>query len=367
VLRCLALLVTTLSMVFPAQVAASAAPRTPAEATSAEGCQTVHAGPDTSEGDSEQSYFTLTMGPGDLQRRAILVANPQPYPCAVELEAAHGETAVNSGDTYVPAESGCAEAGCWLSGLPTTVTVPAGGRLSVGFDVAVPAGTPSGEYLGGVFVRPADPPSVPSESGHEQVAVSVAAQVAVGVAVVVPGPLRPLLTIPSVTLDVSSEVPQLRVRVQNEGNTWEHPTGGARIRLASSTRSFGVRSSTILAGDAAVLPLPVDSVARGLRHTRVVLNYGVDQQAVWEGDLDYPTPPAAPSADASAGSGGAAMHLPLWVYVAIGGLALLVVFLIVLILLLFRTRRRDREETPAADPVEEVPARSDALADPLPR
>jgi hypothetical protein len=334
--RCLVVAITGASALLPATAQAA-----PSAAAGGGGCQAVHAGPQLAANGSQESYFQLTLRPGERQREAVLVANPEAHPCAVTLEAAYGQTAINSGDTYSVAEKECVETSCWLAGLPTTVTVPAGGRLAVNFDVAVPPGASGGQYLAGVVARPADPPSASSASGRDgQVAVAVATRVAIGVAVTVPGPLRPQLEIPSVTLDLDGGTPQLRVRVRNSGNTWEHPAGGARVQVESTTRSFGVRSSTILAGDVAELPLPIEGVQRGRWHTRVLLNYGHDQTTVWEGDLNYPTP-RQPSAAPGGSSdiAGVAASLPAWVIASLATLACVVIVLLVLLIAMFRRRR----------------------------
>lgn len=346
--RCAALLLACASSLLTTGPAA-ADDGTPGAGAGLDGCQAVHAGPRTDG--AGKSYFELTLGPGGRQSEAVLLANPQPYDCMVTLEAAIGQTAVNSGNSYWVPEEPCSETSCWLSGLPTTVTIPAGGRLTVGFDVSVPSGTPSGQYLAGVIVRPAGTLPAPSTGEDEQVAVSVAARVAIGVAVIVPGPLRPRLEIPAVTLDLGSGTPQLQVHVRNSGNTWEHPAGGARVRVSSGTSSFGVRSNTILAGDVAVLPLPVEGVQRGRWHTKVVLDYGDDQQAVWQGDLDYPAPPARPDGDQASDALPTDMGIPGWVFAVIGALGLLVVALVAVVVAMLRKRRaeeRDRAATARA-------------------
>ena len=317
------------------------------------GCQAVHAGTQQVGQSSGESYFRLTLNAGDQQRAAILLANPEAYPCSVTLERASGETAVNSGDTYPVPEEGCTGSSCWLSGLPATVSVPAGGRLHVSFQVRVPARTPAGEYLAGVVVRPTAPPPVARPSSPDkQVAVSVAARVAIGVAVIVSGSLHAMLTIPSVTLDISTAPPRLQVHVRNLGNTWEHPTGGARIRVRSGTRGFGVRSNTILARDEAVLPLPVEGVQRGNWTTDVVLSYGDHQRAVWHGELEYPTPPITARGQSQSSALTAAQALPAWVLGVIATLGLLVIVLAVVLVAVFRKRRRDGDGRLPTDPVE---------------
>ncbi|HZP27456.1 MAG TPA: hypothetical protein VFC99_00775 [Acidimicrobiia bacterium] len=321
----------------------------PAHAAGPTGCQAVHAGPRLAADEANASYFRLTLQPGEQIAKAVLVANPQPYPCAVTLHAAYGQTATNSGDTYPVPDGQCVETSCWLTGLPTTVTVPAGARVDVGFVVTVPADAPSGEYLAGVLVEPAAPPPSPRVSGDGQVGVAVAAHVAVGVAVTVPGPLSPKIVIPTVTLDVSSGTPILGIPVRNLGNTWEHPIGGARVHVGNRVLSFGVRANTVLAGDEALIPLPIDGVARGEHETEVVLSYGNGLKATWHGTLGYPTPPARATPSSETSATAASAGLPVWALALIGGLGFGVVLLGFTLLVVTR-RRRGHAAPPARGP-----------------
>jgi hypothetical protein len=346
---------------------------TPAGASAASagtgaGCRTVHVGPVHSAAVAHSSYFQLRVAPGRAVRQAVIVANPQRHACKVTLLPAYGQTAINSGDTYPAATSGrrCVETSCWLSRLPTRVTVPARTRRTVPFVVSVPARTRPGQYLAGVVAQPAVRARAPR--GRAGFGAAVIARVAIGVAVTVPGALRPHLTIPAVTLDTSGTRPLLRIVVRDPGNTWEHPAGGAVIRVGKAHRTFGVRSSTVLPRDSATLPLPVAGIPRGGWPTLVELWYDHHRKkAVWRGRLGYPTPPKA-SADSNAqrdlvvvGAG-----VPLWAKALIGGLGGSVLGLLLVAFWLYRRRRGDDGAPPqgpgmtAATPLAESP---DAYAD----
>jgi len=328
------------------------------------GCQIVHAGPQQSASGSRRSYFQLRLHAGDARRARVVLANPEAYPCSVTLQAASGETAVNSGDTYPVPAAGCVETSCWLDGLPATVWVGAHGRRSVPFSIAVPASTPPGQYLAGVVIRATDPPSRPSPAGSKQVAVAVSARVALGVAVVVPGRQNPGLAIQSVRLDVHASVPMLYVTVRNTGNTWEHPAGGAVITADGTNRAFGIRASTVLAGDTAVLPLPAPGVARGSWTTRIELQYGDHQVAAWHGRLSFPTPRSAAAgttAGSTAGSSERSHAVPGWLYAVVVALGGLVLLLVVALLLVVRRRRGDARQRVADErPADDAPALADA-------
>lgn len=329
------------------------------------GCQTVHVGPEIAPGAPPASYLTLTVKRGAVTHAAVIAANPERYSCGVRLLPAYGKTAQNSGDSYTvdPGLRHCAITSCWLSGLPLTVTVPAGGRVRVPFTIGVPAGTPSGQYLAGVVAGPSEPPARPRFAvGHDVVGAAVVARVAIGVAIIVPGPLVPQLRIPWVKLDATSDAAALNVTEQNGGNTWEHPEGQVLIttdeRVQTLTarprqsndratlpvvNTFSIRSRTILAGDSATLPLAIGTIPRGTWPTEVDLWYDHHHKlAVWRGQISYPSPSgdaggaSAPGANDSSTS----PSLPAWAKLLIGALAGLSAALGLFVLFLLGRRRR---------------------------
>lgn len=318
------------------------------------GCLTVHVGPQLKPGEAA-SYYKLTATPGTTTREAVLLANPEPYSCQVELDAAYGKTALNSGDTYPFVERGsCFRTSCWLSGLPGIVAVPAHTRLAVGFTVKVPAHTKPGEYLAGVLVRPYARVRQPAPRQHSGVAAIVMTSVGIGVAVRVPGPLHPQISIPAVTLVTGGGTPVLDIVEHDGGNTWEHPTGSAQIVTAprAPLPRFAVNSSTILPGDSATLTLPLPGVSGGAHVTRIVFWYANHtRRVVWEGRLNYPTP-AAPSAPRNP-------HLviittnqtPSWLIDVAAGLGAMLLLLAGAVLVLLRRRVRAPRPLPATPSV----------------
>lgn len=309
------------------------------------GCQTVHVGPALPP-TMHSSYFQLRVRAGEAADEGVIVANPLNHPCRVTLLRAFGQTATNSGDTYPTSTSStCVETSCWLSGLPVSVTVPARSRRVVPVVVSVPAATRPGQYLAGVVAQPGTAPAAVRRR-RNAFGAAVVARVAIGVAVSVPGALRPGLAIPAVKLDRSGAVPVLRIAVRNPGNTWEHPDGGARISVGGTTRTFGVRASTVLAGDSATLPLPVARVPLGRWPTEVVLWYHDHRKkAVWRGWIGYPKPAPKPNAHrVQQVVVQRASQLPRWVEIVILALAALVVGLGFLAFVLYKRRRRDNDD-----------------------
>ncbi|HTW08947.1 MAG TPA: hypothetical protein VME46_15640, partial [Acidimicrobiales bacterium] len=338
------------ALVSGALVGPGAAPPAGAQANRA-GCLTVHVGPQLRPGETS-SYFQLTIAPGRYASEALVLANPNNYACQVGLSASYGQTAVNSGDTYPALAPGvCKRTSCWLSGLPGVVTIPARARTLVGFKVRVPAGARPGQYLAGVLARPHVRAAEAPHIAGTRVGALVNTSVGIGVAVVVPGPLSPLISIPSVMFDTANGIPLLHITERNAGNTWEHPAGGAMITAGPAhVLRFGVSSSTVLPGGSATLTLPVLGTPYGRHVTTVILWYAHDtKKALWTGVINYPESRAAVPSPHGTQVVVTTVEAPRWVIaLAITLGAVVVVLVLVLLLLVFR-RRRDRHADEVPD------------------
>lgn len=356
--------------------ATRADPATPAAAvaaatarSTASDCASAHLGPKTT-GSSSASYFSLHIAAGRREQASLVAANPSASTCTVVLSNAHGQTAVNSGDSYVTdRKHTCPETACWISDLPTRVELPPGSRISIPFTVHVPGGTRGGQYLAGI-VGEATTPNATGRT-HDQVRVKVRTQVAIGVAVTVPGPLTPRLTIPTVTVrpEPGLSPPGVAITEANPGNTWEHPTGTLTVRLdadAASDRprtvSIPLASNTVLPRDQAVLQAAAHGVAGGIHPVRVELWYANHTRvAIWEGWLNFSPRPTTASDHGEAGAtsrdatdqearGRDVLTLPSWLkWAAIPALVVLLVATGLPWLLLLRRRRHDDEEEEEED------------------
>jgi len=313
------------------------------------GCFTVHVGPQVKAGRTA-SYFQVTITPGKVGDLALMVANPENRRCQVDLNASYGQTAVNSGDTYPAVARGrCKRTSCWLSGLPASVVLPPRARILVPFRVTVPVGTHPGQYLAGVLARPYVRPGQAAPSPGARVGAFVNTSVGIGVAIIVPGPLHPLLSVPSVNLGTDGGTPLLRIVEHNAGNTWEHPAGGAVIAVGQERAvRFGVSSSTILPGDSATLTLPVTGTPSGRHATTVILWYAHDaKKAVWTSVISYPVSAAPAPSPHGSQVVVTTVETPGWVIVLALTLGALVLVLVTaLLFLMFRRRRYDDAHEP---------------------
>jgi hypothetical protein len=299
---------------------------------------------------SPQSYFNLTVIPGQSAQESVVVTNASTSAQAFNTVASRGQTTITSGDGYLRPRGSCSGAGCWISGLPATVKLAAGARQSIPFTVTVPKGTPPSQYLAGVSVWPVDTPApvqVGSNGNGASAQARVVSEVDVGVAVTVGTltQLRSQLSIRGVTTASIGTTPRIVVSVANTGQTFVHATGAAIATVNGKVLRYPVDVDTILPGQGAVLPVNALGFSGSNVPVEVQLQYADGQiPAIWRGALTAaaatpaaPTvtrPGAAPLATANAA-------VPAWAGMLIAGLIVLVALaLAALVRITLRNRRR---------------------------
>lgn len=276
-------------------------------------------------------YFTMTVAAGHSASAIVIVSNLGHETEKLKLSPSTGLTAANGGSAFSPTFRSCAGVGCWVTGLPVTVTLPAGTGERLRFTVHVPPGTTPGQYLAGLSAEPASRPQPVrvGSNGKSQAQGVIVEQVTVGVAVTV-GSLPQLITrlqIPGVSGTAVGKTARLNILLRNTGQTFAHGTGTASCTVAGKRRSFAVFASTVLPGDHAVIAVNAPGVPEGPRVPCTVrIDYGSRLTASWSGSVTVPVPPrtriihTGPGAYAVIPSGG----VPPWAIalISVGVLAL---------------------------------------------
>ena len=288
-------------------------------------------------------YFTLTVAAGESAAATALISNLGQVTEELKISRATGVTASNGGSAFSRSFQACSGTGCWVSGLPGKVTLPAGAAEKLTFMVRVPAGTPPGQYLAGITAEAAvTPPSVQvGSNGKATARAIIIEQVTVGVAVTV-GLLSRMTTrlqIPGVSGQAIGPTARLNIEVANTGQTFAHGTGTASCTAAGRPRSFAVYASTVLPHDQAVIAVNAPGLPEGATMSCAVwLGYGKGLTVRWAGLVSVPAPPrtrivhTGPGAYSVVPNGG----IPAW------AVALLVVGVLVLaamVAVLLRLRR----------------------------
>jgi hypothetical protein len=232
-------------------------------------------------------YFILTLAPGRSAWESAVIGNEGTRTERLRVTTSRGVTAANSGSAFEGTGRWCAGAGCWVSGLPATVTLAPGARKLLTFRVSVPRWTRPGQYLAGITAESAIRPRPVRVgwNGRASAQAIIIDQVTVGVAVTV-GPLwrlRPGLAIWRVSAGWIGPTPRLYIPVRNTGRTFVRATGAISCRSGGRWHAYRVIMDTVLPGGNAVLPINAPGLSSGALPCAVRLDDGARTPVTWYG------------------------------------------------------------------------------------
>jgi hypothetical protein len=325
---------------------AAVTPALPAMAVGVPGSEAFSIEPAPDSTGQAPSYFTMTVAAGGVASGIAIIGNEGQGIDTLDVGRAVGVTAANGGSAYAVPTQGCSGPGCWLTGLPAAVTLPAGDEERVPFTVHVPANAAPGQYLAGITVQPAfKPPAVSLGSkGGSSLGAVIIKLATVGVAITV-GPLSAMATrlqIRSVSgVAIGGTLPRLEILLDNTGQTFAHGAGQASCVVSGKSLRFAVLANTVLPDQHAVIPVNAQGLPKGtpVRCT-VRLDYGHGLVNTWAGLVTVPALPrtrvvhTGPGDYAVIPAGG----IPVWAFVLIGLSVLALAAVVVLLLRLRKVR-----------------------------
>jgi hypothetical protein len=316
----------------------------PARASTTPGAVSFGLSPEPTAAGQPRPYFKLTIAPGGSAQDVVIVTNLGTGTERLMVGTLGGLTAANSGSAFGSFSRTCAGVGCWVTGLPATVTLAPGTGRALGFRAAVPAGTPPGQYLAGITVVAATPPRPLriKSHGHVSVSVIVIDQVTVGVAITVGrlDRLRTRLVVPALTAGSIGSLPRLYVQVRNTGQTFARASGTVSCRVGGRDRRFIVGIDTVLPGDEAVVPVNAPGLGSGALPCTVSLRDDAGHLVTWSGTVDAAAPPAVRTIHTGNGAYSTvpASSVPAWA-IALMVLGALILAALVRVLMLHRRSR----------------------------
>ncbi|MHB8572938.1 MAG: WxL protein peptidoglycan domain-containing protein [Candidatus Dormibacteria bacterium] len=188
-----------------------------AGAQSAPGLRPAHPGP---FGQATSGYFDYTLNPGETRSDDVIASNGNDTGSDFPMFAVDGETSDLSGVVYTDQGAPLTHLGTWIHLPLTTLHLDPGATTDVTFTVTVPAGTPSGDYVGGVAA--ASPDSTTTSGGP--LALKVVQRTILAVVVHVPGASNPGLQVGSSSITLENNRRQvLGVTMANTGNVFIKP------------------------------------------------------------------------------------------------------------------------------------------------
>jgi hypothetical protein len=284
-------------------------------------------------------YFMLSVAPGRSTTDVVVLSNNGPVTLRYRLGVTLGMTAGNSGSAYGTLGGTCTGPACWVTGLPSVVTLPPQSRESVRFGVTVPASARPAQYLAGITATPDLPPQrvKVGSSGHTTTQVVVVSRVIIGVAVTV-GDLAALRTVTAIADVTASWVDgfvRITVHVRNPGQRFTKGTGTIGCSLGSATHSFRLDMDTVLPGQGAGLAVNGFGMRTGTWRCTARIKDSSGYTVVWTGPVTVPskvpaaTKEIAPNEFVPPQSPG----IPLWaiILIVLGGLILISLWALILL------------------------------------
>jgi len=249
------------------------------------------------EGQPSPSYFQLAVAPGQAVTATLVVANLGQRTRTLALRHAIGATAGNGGSAYFPSPGRCSGPACWVTGLPSQVTLPPGYKELVEFTVRVPPKTRPGQYLSGIAAAPVARPKPVSlgSNGSSSAQAIVLDAVTIGVAITV-GDLSSLvrrLSVRGVQGLTEGQVARLNISLYNTGQTFAKGTGQASCRAGGRWRHYPVYAGTVLPSDHALIAVNAPGLPEGTTLSCAVrIRYGQYHVVSWSGPVTIPGAPA---------------------------------------------------------------------------
>lgn len=196
------------------------------------------------------AFFELTLDPGEARQLEVEAANFGHEELVARTYAADVYTIVNGGfgaDLFGEPASGTT---LWLDYPTQEVALRPDQAIVVDFEVAVPAGTPPGEYVTALVIENAEP-----IRGSGTIAVDQVNRSAIAVAIEVPGARDPALEIGDASHRDVAGASVVTVEIHNRGNVHLRPAGELVLRDAGGTEvmATAVAMDSVYAGTSTAL------------------------------------------------------------------------------------------------------------------
>ena len=207
-------------------------------------------------GNNQRGYFVYSLAPGTSHTGAIIVSNVGTGAGTVKLFTADATTGRTTGTVY-ETDKQPTRAGSWVTLSSTAVTLAPGGHKQVPFTVHVPAGTPTGQWVGGIVAETSNTLTGAKSKQKANVQIKIRDLTIVAVEANVPGPLTTGFTIGKVTTGGQRGFQQVIVHIASTGNALVKPTGRVTIFDSKSklVESLPFKMDTFLPQTAIDYPL----------------------------------------------------------------------------------------------------------------
>ncbi|NTV62242.1 MAG: hypothetical protein HGA65_01725 [Oscillochloris sp.] len=204
--------------------------------------------------DSNASYIDLTLEPGATQELSVELGNYGTAPVMAHTFLADVYSLVNGGMGVALDVSQGAGASGWVDYPEQTLTIDPRSALRRSFTLHIPSDTQPGEYLTSIVLQ--------GEAGEPSattgVAIKQVVRHAMAIAVTVPGPRTPGLSVGSVSSSDVAGHTYLRIELKNTGNVRLQPEGEIVLRdqLGAEISRYPISMGSLYAGTSTFLEVP---------------------------------------------------------------------------------------------------------------
>ncbi len=212
----------------------------------------------------ETSYFHVKLLPGKQTRRTAIVSNLSGQAEKVAIYPADGHNTPQGGFAVRKQTDPRVEIAAWTQLPVKELLLAPGTDRRVSFQIAVPIGTPPGDYSGGIVVQSQERQGKTSQVNKgTAVQINIVERVAARIYLRVPGTSRPAITLGALTSTDTENGRTFQLVLTNKGNIRLQPRTTLRItgwRTSTSLTFSAV--DTLLPGQQAVLQATWDAPPR---------------------------------------------------------------------------------------------------------
>jgi hypothetical protein len=260
---------------------------------------------------ASSGYFILKAQPGATLHNAVVVANPGTVPVKMLLYPVDASTSQGGGAAYMSNSDPRKDVGAWITLEQTEVDVAPQKQVTVGFTIAVPQETRSGQRLGGIAAQYEPGTTGAAAAGGPQsggFGITTVTRALTAVLLTIgDAPLVPSLKITGAQIAQVEGLPTITLGIQNDGTALVKPKGAVTVTDAAGatvlSNQFAI--DTLVPQTTIAYPVQADPPATpGTYKVHATLDFGGNAPAVYDGSFvvaALPTPTAVPAGRARPG------------------------------------------------------------------
>jgi hypothetical protein len=218
----------------------------------------------------DSPFITESLEPGESTKVTVQLGNAGSQAVEARTFSADAYTLVNGGFGVKTADDERTGATTWVDYPSETLELKPGEVVERTINIAVPEGTPPGEYISGLVLETAEPIGVPGSSMLRQ-----NIQKSIAVLVTVPGKAAPALDVGMATIDQRTQAPSVQIEIANSGNVLLKPAGTVTVSEESGSQvvEAPVQMGSVYAGTQTTLQIALPTtLAPGTYSVHIELN-----------------------------------------------------------------------------------------------